>query len=60
MTEKSDTKEMTAGQIVIAFGLLFLSLGVMFHAKDIWMYLLSVLVLLIDVTWIIRGSKKGG
>ncbi len=60
MTEKNDTKEMTARQIVIAFGLLFLSLGVMSHAKDIWMYLLSVLILLIDVIWIINGAKKGG
>lgn len=60
MTEKSDANEMTTRQIVIAFGLLFLSLGVMFHAKDIWTYLLSVLILLVDVTWIIRGSKKGG
>lgn len=60
MTEKSDTKEMTTRQIVIAFGLLLLSLGVMFHAKDIWTYLLSVLILLVDVTWIVLGAKKGG
>lgn len=60
MTEKSNTKDMTTRQIIFAFGLMFLSLGVMLYAKNFWVYLLSVLIILIDAAWIASGSKKGG
>lgn len=60
MTEKSNTKDMTTRQIVIAFGLLFLSLGVMLYAKTFLGYLVSLVIFLIDAAWIASGSKKGG
>lgn len=60
MEKKSNTKEMTTKQILIAFGLVLIAVVIQHYAESVWQYLFAVLILLADVAWIASGAKKGG